>query len=145
MVFIFIVFDPCAQNNCDGNAECTANEDNSFNCTCNSGYSGNGTFCEGEFVVVRFKSLKSEYDEHPWMILMNALMDSRAMEHIVMGNDHWRTGSAATLQALFTHIDECSNATSPCHADADCVNIPGNYTCVCKLGFSGDGQQNCVG
>ncbi|CAB3992482.1 Microneme 4, partial [Paramuricea clavata] len=40
------VFDPCAQNNCDGNAECTANKDNLFNCTCNSGYSGNGTFCE---------------------------------------------------------------------------------------------------
>ncbi len=49
MEFMFIVFDPCDHDNCDSNALCTANKDDSFNCTCNPGYSGNGTFCEGTY------------------------------------------------------------------------------------------------
>ena len=40
-------------------------------------------------------------------------------------------------------INEC-NATTPCHPDASCENIPGNYTCMCNEGFSGDGQD-CTG
>ena len=35
-----------ATHNCHDNATCT-NLDGSFNCTCNPGYMGNGTFCEG--------------------------------------------------------------------------------------------------
>ena len=40
--------DECSErlHNCDENANCT-NLDEGFNCTCNSGYSGNGTFCSG--------------------------------------------------------------------------------------------------
>ena len=34
-------------HNCDINAYCT-NADGSFNCTCNPGYMGNGTHCQGE-------------------------------------------------------------------------------------------------
>ena len=39
--------DECEQNehNCHENAHCTDNE-GSFDCDCNSGFSGNGTFCE---------------------------------------------------------------------------------------------------
>ncbi len=33
-------------DNCHHNATCN-NNDGSFNCTCNSGYTGNGTDCEG--------------------------------------------------------------------------------------------------
>lgn len=38
--------DECATNPCDTNANCT-NSAGSFTCTCNTGYTGNGTFCEG--------------------------------------------------------------------------------------------------
>jgi hypothetical protein len=34
-------------NNCSSNATCN-NTGGSFQCTCNSGYTGNGTFCEGQ-------------------------------------------------------------------------------------------------
>ncbi|KAM9327748.1 nidogen-2 isoform 2-T2 [Pholidichthys leucotaenia] len=34
-------------------------------------------------------------------------------------------------------IDECSS--SPCHANARCVNAPGSFYCQCHLGFYGDG------
>ena len=33
-------------DNCHHNATCN-NNDGSFYCTCNPGYTGNGTFCEG--------------------------------------------------------------------------------------------------
>ena len=44
----FSDIDECTEesDNCHHNATCN-NTDGSFNCTCNSGYRGNGTFCEG--------------------------------------------------------------------------------------------------
>ena len=49
-IFFFSDFDECANNtdNCDVNAYCN-NTVGSFNCTCNSGYTGNGTTCAGKY------------------------------------------------------------------------------------------------
>ena len=43
----------CTTNthDCDPDAFCT-DTDGSFNCTCNSGYTGNGTSCTGEHKLV---------------------------------------------------------------------------------------------
>jgi len=35
-------------------------------------------------------------------------------------------------------LDECSLGT-PCHSDATCFNSPGSYSCVCNVGYTGDG------
>ena len=50
VVFFFSDFDECANNidNCDVNAYCN-NTVGSFNCTCKSGYTGNGTTCAGKY------------------------------------------------------------------------------------------------
>ena len=49
----FIDTDECFENNasCHAKASCI-NQIGSFKCSCNSGYSGNGTFCEGLFGYV---------------------------------------------------------------------------------------------
>ncbi|MFT3766506.1 MAG: calcium-binding EGF-like domain-containing protein [Minicystis sp.] len=38
------------------------------------------------------------------------------------------------------NIDECANGTAQCDPNADCVDTPAYYTCVCKAGYQGDGK-----
>ncbi|KAJ4811496.1 Wall-associated kinase family protein [Rhynchospora pubera] len=42
---------------------------------------------------------------------------------------------------LFTDIDECSYKTYPCLGA--CINLPGDYTCSCPPGMTGDGKTEC--
>ncbi|MEZ4293689.1 MAG: EGF domain-containing protein [Polyangiaceae bacterium] len=37
-------------------------------------------------------------------------------------------------------INECQSGTAVCSPDADCVDTPGFYECVCKPGYEGDGK-----
>lgn len=39
-------------------------------------------------------------------------------------------------------INECDEGV--CSEFADCVNYAGGYSCTCKMGYSGDGE-NCKG
>lgn len=41
-------------------------------------------------------------------------------------------------------IDECIEEISNCSADAVCNNTKGSYNCICKPGYSGNGQT-CKG
>ena len=50
IIIIITDIDECADdgsNNCDSDRAMCTNEIGSFNCSCNDGFSGNGTFCEG--------------------------------------------------------------------------------------------------
>ena len=55
MLLLFVLFRICLEidecflslHNCHGNATCN-NADGSFFCTCNNGYTGNGTVCKGK-------------------------------------------------------------------------------------------------
>ena len=49
-----------------------------------------------------------------------------------------------------TDVDECSEETDDCSADATCSNTIGSYSCACNFGFAGDGVtctdlQECAG
>ncbi|KAK1416330.1 hypothetical protein QVD17_32119 [Tagetes erecta] len=41
-----------------------------------------------------------------------------------------------------TNINECERGNHDCKHDAHCVDTPGNYTCTCKKGYSGDGRKD---
>ena len=38
-----------------------------------------------------------------------------------------------------TGVDKCESGTHKCHAQAQCTNTIGGYTCACKSGYSGNG------
>ena len=41
-----------------------------------------------------------------------------------------------------TDVNECLGSYS-CHTQAQCVNVPGSYSCSCLSGYTGDGKKNC--
>ena len=45
---------------------------------------------------------------------------------------------------LISDIDECVTETQNCSNDTVCNNTKGGFNCMCKAGFTGDGQ-NCTG
>ena len=49
-----------------------------------------------------------------------------------------------TLCCVVTDIDECELSFDNCSAYANCINMPGSFTCCCLSGYSGDGI-NCSG
>ena len=40
---------------------------------------------------------------------------------------------------LTTDDNVCTMGTNNCHANAECTNTPGSFSCVCVAGYSGDG------
>ena len=40
---------------------------------------------------------------------------------------------------IILDIDECEDGTDNCDSNATCANTPGNFTCACNEGYSGDG------
>lgn len=59
LTYLPLDIDECETDtdNCDVNAHCN-NTKGSFQCTCNTGYSGDGVVCEGWFLARKGKSLK---------------------------------------------------------------------------------------
>ena len=112
--FLALDVDECSDgsHNCDTNAQCT-NTEESFTCTCNSGYSGSGVNCQGK---TDFVSL---------LLIETSL-------HAINSN--------LILYFMFLDIDECVNGVNNCHNDyATCFNTEGSFTCSCNSGYSGDG------
>lgn len=44
---------------------------------------------------------------------------------------------------MCTDVNECAK-DGACGTNADCVNTPGNYTCVCKPGYEGNPYDGCI-
>ena len=47
-------------------------------------------------------------------------------------------GKLNDFKKLFSDVNECS-PPNPCHANAQCADIQGSFTCQCNDGFAGDG------
>ena len=161
--------DECANttlNDCDVNARCN-NTEGSFNCTCNTGYTGDGVNCTSmSIVTTRYiyndSILASDIDECA-LRTHNCNANAECTDTIgsfnctcnpgfegdgvsCTGNTHWQH-----LQ-VWRHyetipcspdIDECVLGTHNCSPDASCSNTDGSFTCTCDFGFTGDGV-NCT-
>ena len=42
-------------------------------------------------------------------------------------------------------MNECQTGSYSCHAQGQCVNVPGFYSCKCLPGYTGDGKSRCEG
>ena len=104
----FIDIDECKTNPCHSNASCTDNE-GSFDCQCNSGFSGDGHNCTSN------ASFSTRY-----LIFTFCL-------YILFNVSSY----------YFEDFDECLN--TPCHSNASCTDNEGSFDCQCNVGFSGNG------
>ena len=115
-------------HDCDVNANCTDTV-GSFNCTCNDGYSGNGTVCE-------------DVNECDDAALNQCHADSDCMNldggYNCTCHDGYVDNDGNGYNC--TDFDECSDAAfNECADHAICINQPGTYNCSCTLGYDGNG------
>ena len=70
-----------------------------------------------------------------------------------MGLDYKKVSKNISLRGIFPNIkpfsyadvNECQTGSYSCHAQGQCVNVPGSYSCKCLPGYTGDGQSKCDG
>ena len=53
--------------------------------------------------------------------------------------------SLSSIPFSYTDVNECQTGSHSCHAQAQCVNVPGSYSCKCLPGYAGDGKSKCEG
>ena len=112
---------------CDENADC-ANTDGSYSCTCKQGFTGDGKTCEG------MSKLSPRYTSH--LLFFSCLF-------LLYINKNYCNSGLSTF-CFSSDLDECVADPSPCDENADCTNNNGSYSCTCKQGFTGSGEE-CVG
>ncbi|CAB4002444.1 fibrillin-2-like isoform X48, partial [Paramuricea clavata] len=119
--------DECAlgTDNCHNNATCN-NTDGSFECSCNEGYSGNGTSCENIDECV-----DRSHDCH-----YNATCTDTDGSFNCSCNSGF-SGNGTYCQ----DVDECALGTDNCHDNATCNNTDGSFECSCNQGYSGNGTS----
>ena len=135
-MYTYAAFNVCefGLDDCDVNATCI-DRDGGFDCQCITGYSGNGTHCDGKYIFQKF------YYHLEWLLLL--LVFNMSLKYIptvcVVG----------LLQPMlkvyffyFLDVNECDIGIDSCHMNATCINTVGSYDCKCDRGFSGDGF-NC--
>ena len=49
------------------------------------------------------------------------------------------TNTLKLIPVLISDVNECQNGEHNCHANAECSDNDGSYTCDCLPGSSGDG------
>ena len=123
---------------CDGNATCIDAE-GSFLCVCNSGYSGNGSFCASIYIH-RLKGFVHNFylpdiDECSTESVCDENAECLDTPGSYMCTCHsGYTGDGDTC----LDIDECQS--DPCDKNATCTNNNGSFSCQCDSGFVGNGS-----
>ncbi|XP_028410421.1 CD97 antigen-like [Dendronephthya gigantea] len=109
---------------CSPDAKC-ANTIGSYTCTCNEGFTGNGSVCE---------DINECFLNFPSPCHHNArCINTKGSFQCFCKRGYSGNGS------LCHDINECSIGMYGCHSDAVCTNTKGSFKCICKIGYYGDG------
>ena len=113
-------------HNCSDNGVCE-NIPGNYTCICLGGYTAE--YCEtGALGLFIFYSFLAKYaSKQPASLLMNSLLNLSAF---CLKNPIKAT--------LILDIDECATMTHNCSDNGVCENTPGNYTCICLGGYTGE-------
>ncbi|XP_028411504.1 fibrillin-3-like isoform X2 [Dendronephthya gigantea] len=120
-------FDECIakSHNCHQNAYCS-NTDGSFNCSCMSGYFGNGTDCED---IDECDATSHNCHDNAYCNNTNGFFNCTCKKGY--------SGNGTDCR----DIDECFAKSHNCHHNAYCNNTDGSFNCSCKSGYFGDGTD----
>ena len=132
-LYVEYSIDECAAetDNCSPNATCT-NTSESFTCTCNAGYSGDGVTC-------------TDIDE---CATNNGGCDALTSCTNTTGGftcGACPSGYSGNGSSGCTDVDECSTNNGGCDANAACTNFAGGSSCSCNAGFAGNGTALLTG
>ncbi len=113
---------------CDVNASCNQDTAGQWSCTCDPGFSGDGTSC-------------TDVDECSDPSLNNC--DANATCTNTDGSFTCACNSGFSGDGTSCNdVDECADPSlNNCDANATCTNTDGSFTCACNSGFSGDGTS----
>ncbi|XP_076803960.1 uncharacterized protein LOC143448219 isoform X1 [Clavelina lepadiformis] len=114
-------------HNCHEHARCTATI-GSFDCTCRTGYLGNGVHCED----IDECSFSQSANLCP---IANSKCVNLAGSFRCECDVGWRAEENACVDT-----DECALDMHDCHDNGSCINTPGSFWCVCPPGYEGDGK-----
>ncbi|XP_062609553.1 uncharacterized protein LOC134271352 [Saccostrea cucullata] len=117
-------------NNCHKNASCQDTKD-SFNCSCNVGFHGDGINCT-ECSVTTFGDQCSE----TCSCNVVGSIDCDDITGNCTCKDGWNGSNCE-----FTN--ECESGANNCHKNASCQDTKDSFNCSCNVGFHGDGI-NCT-
>ncbi|CAK8678007.1 unnamed protein product [Clavelina lepadiformis] len=110
-------------HNCDGNSTCI-NEQGSFRCECNSGYSGDGKSGNCEDI--------NECDTNSHNCDGNSTcINEQGSFRCECNSGYSGDGKSGNCE----DINECTNNQHGCYENERCINEIGSHRCLCKRGY----------
>ena len=113
--------DECVPSICSNLATCS-NTSGTFNCVCNSGYTGDGVSCSNINECITTEHNCSPYPQ------------GRCIDHpglyVCVCNEGYRWDGINC-----TNVNECENSFRCIHSGGVCLDTQGSFECNCRAGF----------